>query len=150
MKEQESTKLEFILKVNENIIVQRFFNVRGYNPKAKNSMELHEYISYFVREFKDRLRTKSVVYMMENQFEIYENPMVMETSITDGPEKFTLTIKNGDSVMYNREIDAKVYPPKVRYTVDVRPQLKGLLNSLTEIFSEKNLSYEYMDYNLEG
>ena len=35
MKEQDSTKLEFLLKVNENIIVQRFFNVRGYNPKAK-------------------------------------------------------------------------------------------------------------------
>jgi len=76
--------------------------------------------------------------------------MVMETSITDGPEKFTLTIKNGDTVMYNREINAKVYPPKIRYTVDVRPQLKELLTSLTEIFSEKNFSYEYMDYNLEG
>ena len=150
MKDQESTKLEFILKVNENIIVQRFFNVRGYNPNAKNSVELHEYISDFVIEFKDRLRTKSVVYMMENQFEIYENPMVMETSITDGPEKFTLTIKNGDTVMYNREINAKVYPPKVRYTVDVRPQLKELLTSLTEIFSEKKLTYEYMDYNLVG
>ena len=150
MKDQESTKLEFILKVNENIIVQRFFNVRGYNPNAKSSVELHEYISDFVIEFKDRLRTKSVVYMMENQFEIYETPMVMETSITDGPEKFTLTIKNGDTVMYNREINAKVYPPKVRYTVDVRPQLKELLTSLTEIFSEKKLTYEYMDYNLEG
>jgi hypothetical protein len=150
MKDQESTKLEFILKVNENIIVQRFFNVRGYNPNAKNSVELHEYISDFVIEFKDRLRTKSVVYMMENQFEIYENPMVMETSITDGPEKFTLTIKNGDTVMYNREINAKVYPPKIRYTVDVRPQLKELLTSLTEIFSEKKLTYEYMDYNLVG
>lgn len=150
MKDQESTKLEFILKVNENIIVQRFFNVRGYNPNAKSSVELHEYINDFVIEFKDRLRTKSVVYMMENQFEIYENPMVMETSITDGPEKFTLTIKNGDTVMYNREINAKVYPPKVRYTVDVRPQLKELLTSLTEIFSEKKLTYEYMNYNLVG
>jgi hypothetical protein len=26
MKEQDSTKLEFLLKVNGNIIVQRFFN----------------------------------------------------------------------------------------------------------------------------
>lgn len=150
MKEQESTKLEFLLKVNENIIVQRFFNVKGYNPKAKNSMELYEYVSYFIREFKERLRTKSVVYMMENQFEIYENPMIMETSITDGPEKFTLTIKNGETILYNCYIDAKVYPPKVRYTVDVRPQLKGLLTSLTEIFSEKKLTYEYMNYNLVG
>ena len=34
MKEQESTKLEFLMMVNDNIIVQRFFNVRDYNPNA--------------------------------------------------------------------------------------------------------------------
>ena len=44
MKEQDSTKMEFLLTLNDNIVVQRFFNVRGYNPKAKNSVELYEYI----------------------------------------------------------------------------------------------------------
>ena len=56
MKEQDSTKLEFLLKVNGNIIVQRFFNVRGYNHKARNSMELHDYISEFIEGFKSDLR----------------------------------------------------------------------------------------------
>ena len=31
MKEQESTKLEFLMMVNDNIIVQRYFNVRNFN-----------------------------------------------------------------------------------------------------------------------
>ena len=35
MKELDSTKLEFLMTVNQNIIVQRFFNVRDYNPNAK-------------------------------------------------------------------------------------------------------------------
>ena len=40
MREQNDvTKLEFLMMVNDNIIVQRFFNVRDYNPKAKNSIE---------------------------------------------------------------------------------------------------------------
>ena len=150
MKEQDSTKLEFLLKVNGNIIVQRFFNVRGYNHKARNSMELHDYISEFIDEFRNDLRVRTASYMIDNMYDIYENPQIMETSITDGPESFSLMIKNGDNVLYNRYLDAKIYPPKVRYTVDLRPKLKSILNTLTEIFSEKKLTYEYLDYNLEG
>ena len=38
MKEQnvDLTKLEFLMTVNDNFIVQRYFNVKDYNPKAKN------------------------------------------------------------------------------------------------------------------
>ena len=50
MKEQESTKMEFLLTLNDNIVVQRFFNVRGYNPMAKNSLELYDYIRQFKEE----------------------------------------------------------------------------------------------------
>ena len=149
MKEQDSTKLEFLLKVNGNIIVQRFFNVRGYNHKARNSMELHDYISEFIDEFRNDLRVRTASYMIDNMYDIYENPQIMETSITDGPESFSLMIKNGDNVLYNRYLDAKIYPPKVRYTVDLRPKLKSILNTLTEIFSTKKLTLEYLDYSLD-
>jgi hypothetical protein len=44
--------------------------------------------------------------------------------------------------------DAKVYPPKVRYTVDLRPQLKGMLSDLTDIFSGKNFNFEYGGFSL--
>jgi len=149
MKEQDSTKLEFLLKVNGNIIVQRFFNVRGYNHKARNSMELHDYISEFIDGFRNDLRIRTASYMLDNMYDIYENPQIMETSITDGPESFSLMIKNGDNVLYNRYLDAKIYPPKVRYTVDLRPKLKSILNTLTEIFSTKKLTLEYSDYSLD-
>ena len=48
MREQEITKIEFLLTLNDNIIVQRFFNVRGYNPIAKNSVDLYEYIKSLI------------------------------------------------------------------------------------------------------
>ena len=48
MKEQNDVvKLEFLLKLNENIVVQRYFNVRGYNPNARKSLELIEKYSKF-------------------------------------------------------------------------------------------------------
>jgi hypothetical protein len=143
MKEQDITKVEFLLMCNENIVVQRFFNVRGYNKIASKSESLHNYVTDLCDEMMYDLKMRSVVYMLDNQFEISENPEVLNTSITDGPENFNLIIKVGDMTICQRQFDAKVYPPKVRYTVDLRPKLKAILGTLTDIFSAKNLIYFY-------
>jgi len=145
MKEQEITKLEFLMNINENIIVQRFFNVRDYNPKAKNSMDLYELINDFKRDLERQLRIKTTTYMLDHQYDIINDPTIMDTSKTDGPEHIRITIKFNDNVLFVREIDAKVYPPKVRYTVDVRPHLKDLLLNLTDVFSSEELTVDYLD-----
>jgi hypothetical protein len=143
MKEQDITKLEFLLMCNDNIVVQRFFNVRGFNKTASKSENLHNYITDVCNELKYDLKMRSVVYMLENKYEILENAEVLNTSITDGPENFNLIIRVGDMTICHRQFDAKVYPPKVRYTVDLRPKLKTVLSKLTDIFSSKNLNYFY-------
>ena len=151
MREQhESTKLEFLMTVNDNIIVQRFFNVKDFNPKAKSSIDLYDLIKDFKSDLEHQLKMKTVTYMMDNMYEISNNPTVLDTSYTDGPEYFNVYIKQGDSIIFNRQIDAKIYPPKIRYTVDVRPHLKNLLMSLTDIFSSENLSYEYFNVRLDA
>ena len=63
MKEQDSTKIEFLLTLNDNIVVQRFFNVRGYNPKEKNSVDLYDFISQFKRELEYHLKMKNMLYL---------------------------------------------------------------------------------------
>jgi hypothetical protein len=148
MKEQETTKMEFLLTLNDNIVVQRFFNVRGFNPKAKNSTELYEYIMEFKNELKDYLKMKTLIYMMDNKDVIEHDPTIMDTSFTDGPESFNIFIKLGEQTICHRIFDGKFYPPKVRYTVDVRPFLKETLRKLTDIFSEKKLSYNYLELDL--
>lgn len=149
MKELDSTKLEFLMMVNQNIIVQRFFNVRDYNPNAKYSEDLY----LFLKEFKDlvsaEFKLKSVVYLLENKEEIKDNPELLNTSYTDGPESFNIYIKINDMTICHRMFDAKVYPPKIRYTVDIRPHIKRLLTSLTDIFSSNELSFEYAEVKLD-
>jgi len=149
MKEQHDiTKLEFLMMVNDNIIVQRFFNVKEFNSSAKHSVELYDLIKDFKHDLEKQLKMKTVTYMLDNMYEIMNNPAVMDTSYTDGPEYFNVFIKQGDVTICHRQIDAKIYPPKIRYTVDVRPHLKNLLLSLTDIFSSKNLSFEYAEVTL--
>ena len=143
MRDQEVTKLEFLLTCNDNIVVQRFFNVKGFNKNAHKSEEFYDHIKSFCNELQYNLKMRSVVYMLENQYEIMENPEVLNTSITEGDEKFNLFIKVENMTICHRVFDAKPYPPKVRYTVDLRPKLKSILNNLTDIFSSKNLIYFY-------
>lgn len=149
MKEMDITKMEFLLTLNDIIIVQRFFNVRNYDPKVKNSFELYELMYQIKNELQDDLRWKTIVYMMDNKSLIEQDKNVMNTSMTNEAEYFNMYIKVGDETICHRQYDAKIYPPKVRYTVDVRPYLKSILKDLTDIFSEKNLTYEYLGLPLE-
>jgi hypothetical protein len=146
MKEQETTKVEFLLTCNDNIVVQRFFNVKGYNKTAHKSEEFYDYIRMFCNDLQNNLKMRTVVYMLENKYEIGENPDVLNTSITEGDENFNLFIKVDNMTICHRVFDAKVYPPKVRYTVDLRPRLKTILTELTDIFSGKNFNYFYPQF----
>jgi hypothetical protein len=148
MKEQDLVKMEFLLTLNENIIVQRYFNVRDFNREAVRSYDVVEYVRDIQTLIEDYLRVKTATYMLDNKFQIIEDQTVMETSHTDGSEVFNIYLKLGEQTICHRVFDAKPYPPKVRYTVDLRPHLKDLLKGLTDIFSSKNLMKEYLDYSL--
>lgn len=149
MKEQDAIKLEFLLTLNDIIIVQRFFNVKGYNARSKNSYELYELISEIKNNLEYSLKMKTMVYMLDNKDYIIQDPTVMNTSMTEGPENFNIYIKIDNETICHRQFSAKIYPPKIRYTVDVRPHLKTILRDLTDIFSERKLTYEYLGLPLE-
>lgn len=144
MKEQKITKMEFLLTVNDKIIVQRFYNVIGYRHENRNSMEVYNLVNQIRDGIMHDLKMKTVVYMMENQDLIGSNPEVMNTSMTDGPENFNIYVKVNEKTICHRRFDAKLFPPKVRYTVDVRPHIKNILTSLTDIFSAEDLTFEYL------
>jgi hypothetical protein len=93
---------------------------------------------------------KTVVYMMDNKESIIHDPKIMETSQTDGPEVFNIYVKLGEQTLCHRIFDGKKFPPKVRYTVDVRPFLKDILKELTDIFSNQDLTYKYLEFDLSA
>jgi hypothetical protein len=88
--------------------------------------------------------------MMDNRDAIGHDSSIMNTSYTDGPEIFKIYIKVGEQTICQRFFDGKSYPPKVRYTVDVRPLLKEVLHELTDIFSNHKLSYNYLEFDLNN
>jgi hypothetical protein len=91
---------------------------------------------------------KTVIYMIDNEDAIVDDPAIMNTSYTEGIEQFNLYVRIGEQTICHRYFDGKLFPPKVRYTVDVRPFLKDVLHELTDIFSEPKLSFEYLGVDL--
>src|SRR5210317_515324 len=149
MKEKNDvTKMEFLLMLNDNIVVQRYFNVKWYNPKARKSIDVVELINEFGNKLMKDLKARTNMYMLDHYNQIALDPAILDTSNTDGPETFHIKIRLGDETICHKIIDAKLYPPKIRYTVDIRPQLKSLLRGLTDIFSREDLTHEYMEYQL--
>lgn len=138
------TKIEFLLSLNENIIVQRFFNVKNFNYDAKNSLEIYEYIKSFKEELEYNLKMRTVCYMIDNIHQIMDDAKVLETSFTDDAENFNIIINLENETICHRSFDAKLFPPKIRYTVDIRPLIKSLLYDLTEILSDEDLTFDYL------
>ena len=146
--EQEIQKMELLITLNDNIVVQRFFNVKGFNPDSIRSVELYEYIKNLKEDLEYILKMKTVEYMIDNKESIMFDPTIMETSFTDDAENFNIYLKKGNTTICHRIFDAKKFPPKVRYTVDVRPFIKNILRDLTELLSSDNLSYKYLGLDL--
>ena len=148
MKEQDLTKLEFLITLNNNIVIQRYFNVKNYNQDAERSMDVYEYLKDFTYEFLLDQKMRTTVYMMDLVNEIMEDPSILETSMTEGPEVFHFKILKDNMTICHRSLDAKIFPPKIRYTVDIRQQVKSVLRDLTDIFSSEELETNYLDYSL--
>jgi hypothetical protein len=147
MNNQETTKFEFLLTMDGNIIVQRLFWVRDYNPVAKRSVDLYECVTNICTDIQDDLKKKTFDFMSLNQnFLSYSDGVEEEKDPSN--EHFLVEIKLGNDVFIQRTFPAFVYHPKVRYTVDIRPKIKTILTSLTETLSLKSLETSYLQYEL--
>jgi len=147
MSNNEATKLEFLLTLSGNIIVQRFFNVKGYNPNVRRSIELHDNVKKICEEIESDLKEKTLEYLHENQHYF----PVFDPSNNEGPdteEYFQLEIKQNDDVFISRVFPAHIFHPKVRYSVDIRPILRRVLGELSETFSSTDITTKYLKYNL--
>jgi hypothetical protein len=145
--QQEITKFEFLFTLDGNIVCQRFFNVKNHNPQGRRSMDLHEYVKNISEDISEDLKIKTSDYLCENQ-NYFSNLDVVEDSSEDKKEDFLIEIKLNDDVFISRIFPAHYFHPKVRYTVDIRPRLRGILSDLTDILSSKNLETTYLNYQL--
>lgn len=145
---EDVTKLEFVLTLEKNIVIQRFFNVINYNPDAKYSIDLYDSVKEICDEISRDLKMKTLEYLSDNQDYFMEMATIEEPKETK-EEYFLLKIKLLDDVFISRIFPAHIYHPKVRYAVDIRPKIRKYLLDLTNVLSATELTKEYMEYELK-
>ena len=139
-------KCEFLLKLNDNIVCQRYFTVRKFNDYATNSMDLHSLVTNIADDIESDLKTKTLL-LLDSR---YYDRDIDGLNLFNNEEHFTITIKRGTKDVYQRAILAHIYPPKVRFTVDIRPKLNKILRDLTDVLSQDEVISNYQDYELNS
>ena len=147
MQEQDLTSFEFVLKLGDNIIIQRFFNVISYNPNVKRSLELYEVVSGICDMIARDLKIRNLEYMSDNS-ELFVDNNVIEDE--DEEKNYSLQLKLGEEVIIERIFPANCYHPRVRKSVDIRPTVKKMLYDLTKVLStsSNNLEKRYLIHKL--
>lgn len=140
----ENKRFEFTIYLNDNIIVQRFFDVAGFNNKAINSINFKILMDYNRTLVEELLKDKTLDFMNENMKSFYNDNSFVNTY--DGIIK--MVVKLDGKIISTREMDAKLYPTKV--SIDVREHLFKIINGIQKCLSLKSnqLETKYLGYNL--
>lgn len=135
-------RFQFQLKVNDNIICQRYFKINRYNSDSVCSQELYDTLDVCVDLIRNDLEAKSRIYTWntcggKSKLTGYakdENGQpVNEVEYIDVPAKewdedefvnpwdvtFSFIFLADDNVVYNRIWDGSQYPKYVRNSVDI-------------------------------
>ena len=141
MERKENQKFEFLLTLNKNIICQRYFNVRNFNPKSVRSLDLYYTVSSIVDDIIDSLKGKTTDIISE----FYKDEV---SNLQGESEYFTITIKKENTNIIQYIFPADLYPPRVKYSVDIRPQISYFLREITDTLSRRKLITKYLDKQL--
>jgi len=138
-------KFEFVLYINGNIICQRFFSVKNYNPKSVNSLEMIDCVNDCVKLIEDDLKEKTYEYLYKsfNPYKEQTKEEIISENIYENEDIFDFEIKIDDKCVVKKRFTGNVYPQRVRYSVDVRKIIPALIKQIQETFSSENFSVEY-------
>jgi hypothetical protein len=132
-KKIEQHPFEFILRINGNIICQRYFNIHNYNPEVIESLELKELLDSIAgininifgqfgiipKFLKDR-SSEYIQFFEDNPHLSYKDGEDGEKDIWAKEDNYTFEIKIDDKIVGITQFSGNVFPPKIRYKVNLK------------------------------
>ena len=143
-------KFEFVLYINGNIICQRYFTVKDFNPKSIRTIEAKDCVDNCVRLIQNDLKEKTYDYLYKsyNPYKEQTQEEIVVENIYDEEDIFDFEIKVDDKLIAKKRFTGNVYPQRIRYSVDVRKIIPALIKEIQETFSNENFTVEYSGISL--
>lgn len=138
-------KFEFILRINGNIICQRYFAVKNFNPKSVNSLDLLYCIKDCAEMVQNQLKKKSLEYLwgQYNAYEKQTEDQINRTPIYEKEDIFDFEIRIDERVVGSKRFTGNVYPQRVRYSVDVRDLIPRIISQIQYTLGQEKINVEY-------
>jgi hypothetical protein len=156
---------EFVLRINDHIICQRYFNIKNYNNDCRESLEMKEMMDD-IMGVNQQARLGVIPEFFKWQcmdYTIKENdlPYNSQNKSADKDDKFTLEIlknnvnrlrdKNGDFDLDDLQkeslaigmFDGKIFHPSVRYEIDVRSIIPDIIVTIQDAMNQKKYTKTY-------
>ena len=130
-------KFEFILRINENIVCQRYFNIRGYNESSKNSMELRWELSDIVDTIQTYLKEKSEDFLWTNYNPFSNKNSVVRDNQKSDEDYFTFEIRVDGRKIITERFTGMSFPPKVRYSVNIKSLIPSIISKIQRCLSKR-------------
>jgi hypothetical protein len=141
-------KFEFVLRINNNIICQRYFSVDNYNRDVLKSSELKTLMDSvagmnnggfgscgIIPKF---LKDKSVDYLWDRfdpYSEVRREEDAAERNIFKNEDIFTFELKVDKNVVAKSTFSGNWFPTMVRYQVNIKPIIPNIIEEITEFFT---------------
>jgi len=138
-------KFEFILRINGNIICQRYFAVKNFNYKMVSSYDVLVCVEDCSDLVQEQLKKKSLEYLwgQYNPYDKQTEEQVNRTSIWDKEDIFDFEIRIDERVIGHKRFTGNVYPQRVRYSVDIRDLIPKIISRIQDVLGQEKSSVEY-------
>lgn len=136
------TRFEFLLLINGNIICQRYFTINGFNEDSIKSLETKYVHDYCVSIIKEHLKAKTVDYLWEfyNPYKEQSSEDIPRGDIYEKEDVYGFQIRVDKRNIIESTFTGNVYPPKVRYQVDVKELIPRIIGEIREGLTLKKYS----------
>lgn len=138
-------KFEFILRINGNIICQRYFAVKNFNYKMVSSFDTLICVKDCANMIQNQLKKKSLEYLwgQYNPYEKQTEDQINRTSVWDKEDVFDFEIRIDERVVGHKRFTGNVYPQRVRYSVDIRDLIPKIIFRIQDVLGQEKNSVEY-------
>jgi hypothetical protein len=146
-------KFEFLLRINNNIICQRYFSVENYNNQILKSDELKELMDNLCGMnngsfgscgiIPNYLKDKSVDYLWDRYdpySEIRKEDESFEKNVFKNEDIFTFEIRVDKNLVAKSIFSGNYFPTMVRYQVNIKPIIPKIIEEITEYFSMEDVN----------
>lgn len=146
-----SYEFDYSLKINDNILIHRDFNVRKYNKQFRESFEYRDLVDELVGDFRSGkmgliskvLKRASIEQCWEtynpNRVQSYEES-ISRVDLGKSDEflfEITQKVREKRDVIFSCKFSGAPYQPKTRIKIDIKDELPEILETIRFYLSKK-------------